>query len=199
MTTPLFSSISRWRKPFPICRPPRVPTDSCSVPIKEKSSRAQNSGRQGPPRQRWTCWQVFRLDSPWGVAVDPGQRDKLEKIARYIARPALSEERLSVNSRGQVIYKLKTPYDDGTTQIVFEPLEFLEKLAALVPRPRVHLTRFHGVLAPNHKHRKLIIPTPPSTTPTQEKADQSQDDENKNASTKKSASPGLNCSSESSK
>ncbi|MBK7962732.1 MAG: transposase [Bdellovibrionales bacterium] len=134
-----------------------------------------------------------------GVAVDPGQRDKLEKIARYIARPALSEERLSVNSRGQVIYKLKTPYDDGTTQIVFEPLEFLEKLAALVPRPRVHLTRFHGVLAPNHKHRKLIIPTPPSTTPTQEKADQSQDDENKNASTKKSASPGLNCSSESSK
>ncbi|MBK7963337.1 MAG: transposase [Bdellovibrionales bacterium] len=35
-----------------------------------------------------------------GVAVGPGQRDKLEKIARYIARPAISEERLSVNSRG---------------------------------------------------------------------------------------------------
>ncbi|MBL7671166.1 MAG: transposase [Bdellovibrionaceae bacterium] len=60
----------------------------------------------------------------------------------------------------------------------------MEKLAALVPRPRVHLTRFHGVLAPNYKHRKLIIPTPPSTTPTQEKADQSQDDK-KNGSTKK--------------
>ncbi|MBK7962431.1 MAG: transposase [Bdellovibrionales bacterium] len=40
----------------------------------------------------------------------------------------------------------KWGFDDGTTQIVFEPLEFLEKLAALVPRPRIHLTRFHGVL-----------------------------------------------------
>ncbi|MBK7963561.1 MAG: transposase [Bdellovibrionales bacterium] len=63
-------------------------------------------------------------------------------------------------------------------------MEFLEKLAALVPRPRVHLTRFHGVLAPNTKHRKHIIPTPPSTTPTQEKTDQSLDDK-KNGSTKK--------------
>jgi hypothetical protein len=42
----------------------------------------------------------------------------------------------------------KWGFDDGTTQIVFEPLEFLEKLAALVPRPRIHLTRFHGVLGP---------------------------------------------------
>jgi hypothetical protein len=120
-----------------------------------------------------------------GVAVGPGQRDKLEKIARYIARPAISEERLSVNSRGQVIYKLKTPYDDGTTQIVFEPLEFMEKLAALVPRPRVHLTRFHGVLAPNYKYRKLIVPTPLATTPNQGAVDQSQDDNIKNDSTKK--------------
>ncbi|MBK7960083.1 MAG: transposase [Bdellovibrionales bacterium] len=120
-----------------------------------------------------------------GVAVGPGQRDKLEKIARYIARPAISEERLSVNSRGQVIYKLKTPYDDGTTQIVFEPLEFMEKLAALVPRPRVHLTRFHGVLAPNYKYRKLIVPTPPATTPNQGAVDQTQDDNIKNDSTKK--------------
>lgn len=63
-----------------------------------------------------------------GVAVDCGHRKKLEKICRYIARPAISEERLSVNARGQVIYKLKTPYDNGTTQIVFEPMEFMENL-----------------------------------------------------------------------
>ena len=42
-----------------------------------------------------------------------------------------------------------------------EPLEFMERLAALVPRPRLHLIRFHGVLAPNSKLRSKIIPRPP--------------------------------------
>ena len=38
------------------------------------------------------------------------------------------------------------------------PLEFLQRLAALVPRPRLHLIRFHGVLAPNAKLRPLVVP-----------------------------------------
>ena len=42
-----------------------------------------------------------------------------------------------------------------------EPLEFMERLAALVPRPRLHLIRFHGVLAPNAKLRRQIVPAPP--------------------------------------
>ena len=53
---------------------------------------------------------------------------------------------------------LKTPYRDGTTHIVMSPLEFMQRLAALVPRPRLHLIRFHGVLAPNAKLRAEIIP-----------------------------------------
>ncbi len=40
----------------------------------------------------------------------------------------------------------------------FEPLDFIAKLAALVPKPRVNLTRFHGVFAPNSKHRALVTP-----------------------------------------
>ena len=43
---------------------------------------------------------------------------------------------------------LKTPYREGTTHIVMSPLEFIQRPAALVPRPRLHLIRFHGVLAP---------------------------------------------------
>ena len=54
-------------------------------------------------------------------------------------------ERLSQNSTGQVVYELKTPYRDGTTHVVFEPLDFLAKLAALVPRPRANLVRYHGI------------------------------------------------------
>ena len=54
--------------------------------------------------------------------------------------------------------KLKTPWRDGTTHLVMSPLEFMQRLAALVPRPRLHLMRFHGVLAPNAKLRALVVP-----------------------------------------
>src|SRR5207249_450079 len=72
-----------------------------------------------------------------------------EQLCRYITRPAIANERLKRNRAGQVVLQLKSPYKDGTTHIVMEPLEFMERLAALVPRPRLHLIRFHGVLAPN--------------------------------------------------
>ena len=42
--------------------------------------------------------------------------------------------------------------------VIFEPLDFIAKLAALVPKPRVNLTRFHGVFAPNSKHRIQVTP-----------------------------------------
>ena len=54
--------------------------------------------------------------------------------------------------------RLKTPYRDGTTHLVMTPLEFLQRLAALVPRPRLHLIRFHGVLTPNAALRSQIVP-----------------------------------------
>ena len=43
--------------------------------------------------------------------------------------------------------------------VIFEPLDFLARLAALVPKPRVNLTRFHGVFAPNSKHRIQVTPS----------------------------------------
>jgi hypothetical protein len=46
---------------------------------------------------------------------------------------------------GNVRYQLKTPYRDGTMHVIFEPLDFMARLAALMPRPRVNLTRYHGV------------------------------------------------------
>lgn len=96
-----------------------------------------------------------------GVATKAHERDRLEKVCRYIARPAVAEERLSTNDQGDVIYRFKKPWDDGTTAMKLTPMELMERLVALVPRPRVHLTRFHGVLAPHYKHRKQIIPKPP--------------------------------------
>ena len=88
------------------------------------------------------------------------QRKELEQLCRYITRPAIANERLKLSRAGQVVLQLKSTYKDGTTYIVMEPLEFMEKLAALVPRPRLHLIRFHGVLAPNAKLRSQIVPAP---------------------------------------
>ena len=69
------------------------------------------------------------------------QRDKLEKLCRYITRPAIANERLSTNERGQVVYRFKQPFRDGTTHVVLDPLDCIARLAALVPRPRLNLTR----------------------------------------------------------
>jgi len=93
-----------------------------------------------------------------GVAAQVDQRQNLERLCRYISGPAISEKRLSLTPNGNVRYQLKTPYRDGTTHVIFEPLDFIARLAALVPKPRVYLTRFHGVFAPNSKYRARVTP-----------------------------------------
>ena len=86
------------------------------------------------------------------------EREKLERLCRYISRPPVATERLALSASGQVRYTLKTPYRDGTTHIVLEPLDLMARLAALVPPPRMHLTRFHGVFAPHSKLRAMVTP-----------------------------------------
>jgi hypothetical protein len=65
---------------------------------------------------------------------------------------------LGSTRQGNVRYQLKTPYRDGTTHVIFEPLDFIARLAVLVPKPRVNLTRFHGVFAPNSSLRARVTP-----------------------------------------
>jgi hypothetical protein len=88
------------------------------------------------------------------------QRKELERLCRYITRPAIANGRLKRNRAGQVVLQLKSPYRDGTTHIVMSPLELMQRLAALVPPPRLHLIRFHGVLAPHAKLRAAIVASP---------------------------------------
>jgi hypothetical protein len=71
-----------------------------------------------------------------GVAAGADEQAKRERLCRYITRPAIAERRLSLTDTGQVRYTLKTPWTDGTTQVFFEPLDFMARLAALVPKPR---------------------------------------------------------------
>ena len=89
--------------------------------------------------------------------------------------PAVSEKRLSLTPSGNAHYELKTPYRDGTTHVIFEPLDFIARLAALVPKPRVNLTRFHGVFAPNSKHRVQVTPAKRGKGKKTKRADEPQD------------------------
>ena len=66
-----------------------------------------------------------------GVSCEGHQKNKRERLCRYIARPAVAIPRLSLSSTGKVVYTLKTPYRDGTTQVAFEPVDFIARLAAL--------------------------------------------------------------------
>jgi hypothetical protein len=84
-------------------------------------------------------------------------RGRLEDLLRYCARPPISDERLALDSEGQVMLRLKTPWHDGTTSVVFEPLDFVSKLAALVPRPHKNLVIYHGVLAGNAPWRARVV------------------------------------------
>jgi hypothetical protein len=107
------------------------------------------------------CADIDGFSLHAAVRVEAHDRKRLEQLCRYITRPALSDERVQLNAAGQVELKLKTPWRDGTTHLVMSPLEFMQRLAALVPRPRLHLIRFHGVLAPNAKLRPLVVPQGP--------------------------------------
>ena len=53
---------------------------------------------------------------------------------------------------------VNTPYRDGITHVIFEPEDFIARLAALVPKPRAHLTRYHGVFAPASPDRAQVVP-----------------------------------------
>ena len=97
------------------------------------------------------------------VACRAGERKKLERLCRYVAPPPLALERLGGDGDGLVVHRLKRPFHDGTTEFLFEPLDFLAPLAALVPRPRSHLIGYHGVLAAIARNRRLVVPAPAPT------------------------------------
>ncbi len=69
----------------------------------------------------------------------------------------MANERPNVNRAGQVVLKLKTVFCDGTTHLMMSPLEFMQRLAALVLRSRLHLIRFRGAPARMSWPRLLTI------------------------------------------
>ncbi len=87
------------------------------------------------------------------VAVPAGDRERLEHLIRYVLRPPIVQEALELTPEGKVLLRLRRPWSDGTRAIRF----FLEKLAAIIPRPRINLLVYHGVFAPNAHCRRSAV------------------------------------------
>ena len=87
------------------------------------------------------CADIDGFSLHAAVRCGADERQALEQLCRYITRPALANERVQTDAAGQVVLKLKTPWRDGSSHLVMSPLEFMQRLAALVPRPRLHLIR----------------------------------------------------------
>ena len=104
-----------------------------------------------------SCASVQGFSLHAGVAVNVHDRDRLERLLRYVARPPIATKRLSELPDGRIAYELRHPWRDGTTHVVFTGVELLEKLAVLTPAPRGNLCRYHGVLAPGAKWRSTVV------------------------------------------
>ncbi|MCP3853037.1 MAG: hypothetical protein GY694_22830 [Gammaproteobacteria bacterium] len=88
--------------------------------------------------------------------IHENDREGLERLIRYCARPPFSLERITKQSDGSIIYRLNKPLANGQTLLRLTSLELIDKLAALIPPPRIHRHRYYGVLAPNSPFRASV-------------------------------------------
>jgi len=100
---------------------------------------------------RWHHGGGFSLDA--SVRIEGRDRAGLERLLRYCARPPFALERLEQLAHDQLVYRSPKPQPDGRTELRLTPVEVIERLAALIPPPRLHRHRYHGVLAPNSPQR----------------------------------------------
>ena len=154
--TPPQSSPAPWRPRSSSASPLGTgPGSRSGASARALVTRARRPRLTGP-----RCASVHGFSLHANTAIPAHRRDQLERLIRYTARGAVSLERLQQDANGDLVYTFTHPWSDGTTGIRLSPLELLEKLAALVPLPHVHLVRYGGCLAPHSHLRGAIIPTP---------------------------------------
>lgn len=128
--------------------------DKNGVPLVDDEDDERHKPRTKSP---WSA-EVQGFNVHAGTTVRAGDREALERLCRYGARPCFSLERLCVLADGRVAYQLRKPRRNGATHLVMTPVHFLARISALVPPPRFPLLRFAGVLAPNSPWRSAVVP-----------------------------------------
>ena len=111
----------------------------------------------------WQGTGGFSVDG--SVRIQGEDRAGVERLVRYCARGPLALERLHAPAgigaltsvEAHLVYRLPEPDVHGRQELRLTPLELLERLARLVPPPRIHRHRYHGILAPNARLRSTVV------------------------------------------
>lgn len=129
-----------------------------TVRCRREEATAPRFGRR-PPKAQVAALEGFNLHA--SVVIGAKDREGRERLLRYVARPAMVNERVTELPDGRVASRLKPPGGGGETHRIMEPMEFMAGTAALVPPPRHPLVRYQGVFAPNSPWRGAVIPAAP--------------------------------------
>jgi hypothetical protein len=111
----------------------------------------------------WRGTGGFSVDA--SVRIERKDRAGLERLVRYCARGPLALKRLHApaglealtSPEARLVYRLPEPDVHGREVLRLTPLGLLDRLARLVPPPRIHRHRYHGVLAPNARLRSTVV------------------------------------------
>jgi len=119
---------------------------------------SEEGGADAEARAPERCVREGGMSLHADVAVPARDRRRLERLSRYVLRSPICLDRLAAQPDGRLSYKLKTRWRDGTTHILMERHELLERLAPLIPPPRAHQVRYFGILAPCASGRDSVVP-----------------------------------------
>ena len=128
-------------------------------------SQHESQQRRPAPKKPLCARSPGGLELHAEVTIAAHDRKGLERLCRYLSRPPVPQDRLERRADGKYVLSLKRTWKGGIRAVVFEPLDLVARLAALVPAPYLALRRFHGVFAPHHHLRALIVPTPTADSP----------------------------------
>lgn len=111
-----------------------------------------------PPRPQLLCAVDGKYTLHANVTLAPADRHGLSRLLRYCLRPAFAMDRIELTDRGTVRYSFSKPRRDGKDHLELSPVDFLARLAALIPLPRAHLVGYAGVFAPAARWRRHVVP-----------------------------------------
>jgi hypothetical protein len=129
-----------------LARPPSSPNDRTDADLERRE------------RRFWASCDGFDVHCAVRLAADDDVGR--ERLVRYCTRPPFALERIEVLRDGRIAYLLKVPRK-GRTHWIMAPMELMARLAALIPRPKIPLVRYHGVFASRSSWRPLVTPKPP--------------------------------------
>ena len=134
-------------------------------PKRSRRERESDADDSATPGSLCALIEGFSLHAATSAEAD--DRRGLERLLRYGARPGFSQKRLSLRPDGKLVYRFRKPWHTGQTELVMEPIQFLRRLAAILPPPRQNQVRFHGIFASRARLRAgLAALLPPREAPT---------------------------------